>query len=92
MLFYTCLHYQAADACNFSAIAYEFVKEGLLIYECEISESKSQVRALTAIVGTLLNCRNFPTEDYEALITKTAQVHGVLSFIIQCQFSLFLVV
>mmetsp|Transcript_11180 Transcript_11180/g.17014 ORF Transcript_11180/g.17014 Transcript_11180/m.17014 type:complete len:385 (+) Transcript_11180:1394-2548(+) len=64
---------QAADACNFSAIAYEFVKEGLLIYECEISESKSQVRALTAIVGTLLNCRNFPTEDYEALITKTAQ-------------------
>ena len=65
---------QAADQCNFSAIAYEFVKEGLLIYECEISDSKAQVRALTNIIGTLLNCRNFPTEDYEALITKTAQV------------------
>jgi vacuolar protein sorting-associated protein 35 len=64
---------QAADACNFSAIAYEFVKEGLLIYECEISDSKAQVRALTGIIGTLLNCKNFPTEDYEALITKTAQ-------------------
>jgi hypothetical protein len=64
---------QAADQCNFSAIAYEFVKEGLLIYECEISDSKAQIRALTNIIGTLLNCRNFPTEDYEALITKTAQ-------------------
>mmetsp|Transcript_33134 Transcript_33134/g.72297 ORF Transcript_33134/g.72297 Transcript_33134/m.72297 type:complete len:820 (-) Transcript_33134:19-2478(-) len=64
---------QAADQCNFSAIAYEFVKEGLLIYECEVSDSKAQVRALTNIIGTLLNCRNFPTEDYEALITKTAQ-------------------
>lgn len=64
---------QAADSCNFSAIAYEFVKEGLLIYESEISDSKAQVRALTAIIGTLLNCKNFPTEDYEALITKTAQ-------------------
>lgn len=64
---------QAADECNFSAIAYEFVKEGLLIYECELTDSKTQVRALTSIIGTLLNCRHFPTEDYEALITKTAQ-------------------
>lgn len=64
---------QAADQCGFHAIAYEFVKEGLLIYECEITESKTQVRALTMIIGSLLNCRQFPTEDYEALITKTAQ-------------------
>jgi hypothetical protein len=32
------------------------------------------VRALTFIIGTLLNCLNFSVEDYEALITKIAQV------------------
>jgi vacuolar protein sorting-associated protein 35 len=64
---------QAADECGFNAIAYEFVKEALLLYECEISDSKLQVRALTSIIGTLLNCKHFPDEDYEALITKVAQ-------------------
>jgi vacuolar protein sorting-associated protein 35 len=49
------------------------VKEGLLIYEAEITESKAQVNALTSIICTLLNCKHFPSEDYEALITKTAQ-------------------
>jgi len=43
------------------------------LYECEISESKAQVRCLTAVIGTLLRCKYFPTEDYEALITKVAQ-------------------
>jgi vacuolar protein sorting-associated protein 35 len=69
---------QAADECQYSAIAYEFVKEGLLVYETEISDSKTQVNALTSIIGTLLNCKHFPTEDYEALITKTAQYSNKL--------------
>eukprot|EP01035_Chromulina_nebulosa_P024942 gene24942-32502_t len=64
---------QAADQCLYPAIAYEFVKEALLIYESDITDSKSQVRALTSVIGTLLNCANFPNEDYEALITKVAQ-------------------
>ena len=69
---------QAADECNYSAIAYEFIKEGLLVYESDITDSKTQVISLTSIIGTLLNCRNFPTEDYEALITKTAQYSNKL--------------
>lgn len=64
---------QAADECQYAAISYEFIKEGLLIYEAEISDSKAQVNALTSIICTLLNCKCFPTEDYETLITKTAQ-------------------
>lgn len=64
---------QATDECGFHAIAYEFVKEALLIYECELTDSRVQVPALTAVVGTLLNCRHFPADDYEALITKCAQ-------------------
>jgi len=64
---------QAADEFNYSAIAYEFLKEALLTYESEVTDSKAQMRVLHAIIGTLLTCRNFSTEDYEALITKTAQ-------------------
>ena len=37
---------QAADECVYSAIAYEFLKEALLIYESEISDSKQQVITL----------------------------------------------
>ena len=65
---------QAADEFAYSAIAYEFFKEALLIYEGEVSDSKQQVQALKVIIGSLLPCKNFPTEDYEALITKVAQV------------------
>lgn len=41
---------QAADECNYSAIAYEFVKEGLLIYESEVSDSKAQVRSIEVLL------------------------------------------
>ena len=76
-LFYVCSvylrHMQATDECGFHAIAYEFVKEALLLYESEITDSRVQTASLTAVIGTLLSCQNFPTEDYEALITKVAQ-------------------
>ncbi len=77
---------QAADEFNFPAIAYEFMKESLLVYESEITDSKAQVRVLHSIIGTLLTCRNFPSEDYEALITKTAQyAHKLLKKPDQCR-------
>merc|ERR1711871_590201 len=69
---------QAADEFAYAAIAYEFMKEALLIYENDISDSKAQVRSLTIIVGSLLSCTNFSTEDYEALITKVAQYSNKL--------------
>lgn len=64
---------QAADDFGYHAISYEFVKEALLIYETDITDSKVQVNMLTLTIGTLLQCRCFPKEDYEALITKVAQ-------------------
>lgn len=64
---------QSADQCMFHAIAYEFFKEALLIYESDITESKAQVRTLTSVIGTLLNCTYFPSEEYETLVTKVAQ-------------------
>eukprot|EP01038_Epipyxis_sp_PR26KG_P012178 gene12178-16310_t len=64
---------QATDECGYHAISYEFLKEALLIYENDISDSKLQVNVLTSVIGTLLKCKHFPVEDYEALITKVAQ-------------------
>ena len=64
---------QASDSFNYSAIAYEFMKEALLVYETDIIDSRVQVNLLPTIIGTLINCRNFPADDYEALITKIAQ-------------------
>jgi vacuolar protein sorting-associated protein 35 len=69
---------QAADHCRFSAIAYEFVKEALLLYECEVTDSRQQVIALHSFIGTLLNMHYLTVEDYEALITKIAQYSNKL--------------
>jgi vacuolar protein sorting-associated protein 35 len=69
---------QSADHCRFSAIAYEFVKEALLLYECEVTDSRQQVIALHSFIGTLLNMHYLTVEDYEALITKIAQYSNKL--------------
>lgn len=58
---------------EFCSIAYDFITQAFLVYEDEITESDAQVRAITAIVGSLLSCKTFEMTDYEALITKTAQ-------------------
>ena len=44
-----------------------------MLYEAEVTDSRSQVAALTLLVGTLLNCLHLPAEDYETLVTKVAQ-------------------
>lgn len=68
------------------AIAYEFFKEALILYETDITDSKAQVRALKAIVGTLLVCSNFSLEDYENLSTKLCQyANKLLKKNDQCQ-------
>lgn len=58
---------------EFCSISYDFMTQAFLVYEDEISESNAQIRAITAIVGSLLSCKTFEKTDYEALITKTAQ-------------------
>jgi len=58
---------------DFTSISYEFITQAFQIYEDEISDSKAQQRSIEMIVGTLLSCKMFEKDDYEALITKTAQ-------------------
>jgi len=69
---------KAADECGLSKIAYEFFKEAPIIYEEDIIDSKKQVRALTAMVGTLTTCKNFDEEQYDILSTKLGQYSNKL--------------
>lgn len=67
---------QAADRCEadaFKLISYEFVTQAFLLYEDEVTDSKTQIRALTAMIGTLLQARHFDESDYDALSTKVTQ-------------------
>jgi hypothetical protein len=49
------------------------MRQAFVLYEDELTDSKTQIRALASMVGTLLKCRNFEEGDYDALITKTTQ-------------------
>lgn len=68
----------SADDCSYAAIAYEFIKEALLIYESDVTDSRQQVNALTAAIGVLLQVKSIPAEDYDSLITKIAQYSNKL--------------
>mmetsp|Transcript_9766 Transcript_9766/g.19141 ORF Transcript_9766/g.19141 Transcript_9766/m.19141 type:complete len:766 (+) Transcript_9766:3139-5436(+) len=52
---------------------FEFASEALLIYEDEVSTSESKQTALQLISGTLIGLKYFSDDNYETLITNTAQ-------------------
>lgn len=58
---------------EFAPIAYELLSQAFAIYEEAITDSKAQQRCIKQIVGTLLASRSLSKDDYESLITKTAQ-------------------
>ena len=64
---------KAEEGPEYSAIAYEIMAQAFLLYEDDISDSKAQQRSIQSMVGTLLSCKTFEKDDYEALVTKTAQ-------------------
>ena len=71
---------------DFAPIAYEFLTQAFSLYDEQISEEKAQYRCIQAMCGTLLASRSISREDYENLITKTAQFSAkVLKKSDQCQ-------
>ena len=66
---------QAADESELEEIAYEFAVQAFTIYEESISESRSQLQAITLIINTLQQSRVFSGDNYDTLITKAA-LHG----------------
>ena len=56
----------------YSAIAYEFVVQALIVYE-EMANSKQKKRAINEIIASLYQCVNFTEEEYENLVTRVTQ-------------------
>mgnify|MGYP006421655721 CR=1 FL=1 len=63
----------AAINLGLEGISYEFLTQAFTVYEEGYSESKSQYEAVTLLIGTLQMIAGFDAENYETLITKTAQ-------------------
>jgi len=67
------------DATLYAPVAYELLSQSYALYEERISDPKSQLRCVTAMIGTLLTCKSLSESDYETLITKTAQFSAKLT-------------
>jgi vacuolar protein sorting-associated protein 35 len=57
----------------YGPMPYELISQAFVLYEQGISDIKMQQRCIVCIMGTLLECRSLSDEDYEGLVTKTAQ-------------------
>ncbi len=58
---------------GYSTIAYEYIVQAFTIYEECIEDQKSQQKILETFIGTLLSMESLSTEEYEGLVTKSAQ-------------------
>lgn len=75
----------AADLCSrvsefrrdersmFSPIAYTFFSDAFSSYERGLRDSITQVNCVANMIGSLLSCKGFSPNDYEALSTKVTQ-------------------
>jgi vacuolar protein sorting-associated protein 35 len=68
----------AKRSSEFSAISYELMTQAFALYEESVSDSKVQYRCVSRMIGTLLSVVSLSKEDYEGLITKTAQFSAKL--------------
>jgi len=58
---------------NYEGICYEFVTQGLICFEEEISESSKQYQGIYQIVGTLSNMTCLEPENYDNMAMKVVQ-------------------
>jgi vacuolar protein sorting-associated protein 35 len=58
---------------DYAPISYELLTQAFVLYEEQISDGRAQFRCITSLSGALLAARSISEQDYESLITKTAQ-------------------
>jgi hypothetical protein len=66
-----------AGRLGFEPVAYEFVARAFALYE-EIAKADAQASAITLIIGTLQNATFFTSENYDTLVSKSAQYSAKL--------------
>lgn len=57
----------------YGPMPYELISQAFALYEQHITDSKMQHRCIVCLMGTLLECRSLSDDDYQGLVTKTAQ-------------------
>jgi vacuolar protein sorting-associated protein 35 len=74
------------DTADFAGISFELLTQAFSLYEEAAAEPKSQQRCIEVIAGTLTASKSLNSQQYEALVTKTAQFAAkVLKKPVQCQ-------
>jgi vacuolar protein sorting-associated protein 35 len=61
------------DVADYAAIAYELLSQAVSLYEETVTDIQVQQRCIRLMVGTLLASQSLSKDEYESLITKTAQ-------------------
>lgn len=64
-----------ADEAGYEELSYDFYVQAFTIYEESISESKSQLNAINAIISNLHYAQVFGADNFDRLVTKAA-LHG----------------
>ncbi|CAO1634106.1 unnamed protein product [Parajaminaea phylloscopi] len=63
---------RCADEANYEELSYDFYVQAFTIYEESVSESKSQLYAVNAIISSLHRSSVFSLDNFDRLITKAA--------------------
>jgi vacuolar protein sorting-associated protein 35 len=61
------------DGTDMATISYELLRLAMTLYEDKITDPKSQCRCITSFSGSILALKSVNKENYESLITRTAQ-------------------
>ena len=61
------------DGTDMAAVSYELLRLAMTLYEDRIIDVKCQCRCITSFSGTILALKSVSKENYESLITRTAQ-------------------
>lgn len=61
------------DGTDMTSISYELLRLAMTIYEDRVTDPKCQCRCITSFTGTILALKSVSRENYESLITRTAQ-------------------
>lgn len=74
------------DEASGSQISLGLLSQALILYEEKVSDGSSQYRCISSLSSALLTIKSISNEDYESMVTKTAQFSAkILKKHEQCQ-------
>ena len=62
---------QISDECGFEDLTYDFYVQAFTVYEDSISESRSQLQAITLIIGALASAKVFGVDNFGTIVAQS---------------------